>query len=314
MNNNYVSLMNPEEASEDSNNPLKFLGRETELTDFLEKCHYKLRESAEFGAKILCWDIETQAGGDEKLPPLLFLRNQIELLEAASILVKESLIEPCYLLLRSLIETYFYLSYIFEKDTDRRSLCFIVWDLQRTIQLLHKSDGTSAQAKEATAMYSMDKALKSSAFVYEKAQEQIRIRLDFLSKPKYKAINEEYERVSRKTKSTYWFSLFEGPKSIKQLARQLELPGVYDGFYGILSNSIHGTDIIRNKLSSNGKGQLEVKQIRLPNGIRYVMMSFLHFSDLSFEIYLKNRAPQKMNIFGKWVLKNEAFIRELPPL
>ena len=50
------------------------------------------------------WDADKGRAGDENTPPLLFLRNIIELGDAISILIKNSSIDPAKPLLRSLLK------------------------------------------------------------------------------------------------------------------------------------------------------------------------------------------------------------------
>ena len=110
------------------NRSSEFLNREIDknLQAVLIQLHYQIRKLSEFGTEVLRWDLEKQRGGDALVPPMLFLRSQIEIIESISILIKDSLADPCNALLRSIIETTLYLEYLLQEDTERRSLSFIV--------------------------------------------------------------------------------------------------------------------------------------------------------------------------------------------
>lgn len=292
----------------------EFLGREIDqrIQPILTNMHDKIREVSTFGSKILLWDLEKQRGGDDLIPPMLFLRNQIEIIESIATLIKDSLIEPCNSLLRSSIETHFYLEYLLKEDTERRSLSFLVWDAHKNIQLLKKLDGQSEQAKQFKSKYDKDKLLSGKAFVLETADKHLKNSYDLLELDNYKPVNEEYLRLKKlKGKAPNWFSLFDGPLDIERLADRVELNGVYEGFYRTLSSSVHGTDILRGKLSKGQDGGMEIIQIRLPKEAESTTLNCLNISIMTFTTYVTKRIPEKNKEFGEWYLSIKDFFNGL---
>ena len=114
------------------------------------------------------------------------------------------------------------------------------------------------QAGVAISAVNKQKPIKLSC-----AESLLTIGNQLLETPKYHPFKLEYEQTKKKLKRPpYWYSLFDGPKSIKQLAERLKHPVLYDVFFRHWSSSIHGTDIIQGKLSGNSNNQLEILQIR----------------------------------------------------
>lgn len=100
---------------------------ETEKT--LSKYSSVIEEYENFGTHLMDWDIKKMTGEDDVLVPLLFLRNSIEIADAISVLINNSAIDPAKPVLRSLLENTLGLKYLFEKETDIRSLSYIVWNI-----------------------------------------------------------------------------------------------------------------------------------------------------------------------------------------
>ena len=74
---------------------------DSNLEKVLEEFGTGIDQLVNFGSNIIAWDMEKKDGGDEDLPPILFLRNFIEEIDAISILVRKSSIDSCNNLLRT---------------------------------------------------------------------------------------------------------------------------------------------------------------------------------------------------------------------
>lgn len=284
----------------------EFLGRQIDqrVQPILTNLYEKIREVSSFGARILAWDLEKQRGGDHLIPPMLFLRNQIEIIESIATLIKDSLAEPCNQLLRSAIETHFYLEYLLMEDTARRALSFLVWDTHKNIQLLKRLDGQSEQAKQFKSKYDKDRLLSGHVFVLETVDKHLKNSSELLELENYKPINEEYLRLKKlkKGKAPNWFSLFDGPEDIERLADNVKLNAMYEGLYRTLSSSVHGTDILRGKLSKGQDGQMEIIQIRLPIEAESSTLNCMNIAVLTFTTYIENRLPERKKELGEWYL------------
>ncbi|MEQ5791617.1 hypothetical protein J4E06_11180 [Muricauda sp. NFXS6] len=75
-----------------------------ELSKELERLSNKIDNAVDFGTNLIKWDVDKKLNGDENIPPLLFLRKILDLADSISVLVRNSCIDSCKPLIRSMIE------------------------------------------------------------------------------------------------------------------------------------------------------------------------------------------------------------------
>src|SRR5690349_2482426 len=85
----------------------------------------KLEEYVKFGNSIL-EEIGKKPGGNENYVAFMLLRHFIELMDSVGILVENCSIDPCDIVLRSMIETTIGMEYMFQEDFERRTNAFVV--------------------------------------------------------------------------------------------------------------------------------------------------------------------------------------------
>lgn len=282
----------------------KFLGKEIEggVSQLLNQFGDAIDKLTEFGAQILEWDLEKASGGDHLLPAPLFFRNFLELIDATSILIRNSSVDPCKSLMRTSLETLFYLDYLLTEDQERRALCFLVWNTHRNIKTYKKVDGQSELFKQLKSKYKNDKFLKdASPIIFDiLSQNQMANALEMLELPSYKPINEEYQRTKEKIKNPNWYSLFDGPQNIEGLANKSQFSVLYDVLYRSWSNSIHGTDIIQGKISQGPAKTVEVLQIRYPKEAQSITQYCFNLCIPIFKTFIEKRIPSRINEFNIW--------------
>lgn len=106
----------------------------------LEKSATLFDNCIDYGGGLTVQYFKTKSKCDEDLPPLLFFRSFLEVSDSFSILFKNSCIETCKILLRSMLESYFNLEYLLNMDTNRKALAYLVWDTHNQIDLMKKLD------------------------------------------------------------------------------------------------------------------------------------------------------------------------------
>src|SRR5882757_387006 len=105
----------------------EIIPRESDVQDTLNKFAQGIDDAVNFGSHILNWDTQANnKGGDHNLAIALQFRHFLELIDANSILVRNSSIDPGKLILRGMLETYFGLEYMLEKDPIDRAMAFLV--------------------------------------------------------------------------------------------------------------------------------------------------------------------------------------------
>jgi hypothetical protein len=282
------------------------------LSRILDKFSIKIEETVNLGSNILSWEIERNKRGDENLPIILFLRNYLEQLDACSILIKNSISEPTHILIRTALENFFYIEYLLEQDFARRSLSFLVWNAYREKAYYEKADGKSPAYQDLVETYAKDKIVSNSQPIVLPNVEKLKQKKnELLELPLYKEVSEEFLKKKEKRNRPEWYSLFNGPNTIKELADHLKYPAFYKILYQSLSSSTHGTNIIQGKIVADKNNSISVYQIRLPLNFEFLTNFCI---TLSFNLYfdfVSKRLPDKVNDVKNWYLGLKPFLDSL---
>lgn len=166
-------------------------------------------------------------------------RKLLEQLDGNYILADHKMDSPSTVMIRAALETYLAIKYILqEKRRIRdRACCYYIGYLK---------------SQEKTANDFIQKPIKEmhqEVLKHKKQQAE-----EILNKPIFKKIIDEWERTKKASKSNFepkWYSLFNGPKTLKQLVDRLGDTEDYR-FYGLLSMEAHGYQAI------NGLGSVNI--------------------------------------------------------
>lgn len=261
-----------------------------------------IENAVNFGTHLMKWDAEKKRIGDENMPPLLFLRNILELGDAISILIRKSSIDPCKPLLRSLLENTFGLEYMLEKETEKRALSYLVWHANKDLKLCEKLDSSTERGKHLKKEIEKDKFLDNVDSLFNNpilipAKKNAK---DLLESLKYVPIETEYQRANTIRKNPAWYALFGGPNNIEQLAKYLNLHASYEIFYRGFSGNVHATSIFKKKISQNKDGTTDIIQIRYPEDAQSITQNTVSFLIMTYLAYFKSRLPEKNKEFQEW--------------
>lgn len=288
------------------------------LNKILNQFARLIEDAINFGTHIVKWDADKKRAGDENLPQLLFFRNILEIGDAISILVKKSSIETCNPLLRSLLENSFSLEYLLEQDTEQRALSFLVWQTHGKLKFNEKMDSSSQTGKQFARELKKDKLIgKTTASFFDKPVLAIanQVSIDLLKRLEYIPIEKEYQRTSVKRKNPNWYSLYDGPRNIEQLAKHLERHALYEILYRSFSSYVHATNIINKKLVPNQDGTTGIVQIRYPEQAQSITINTLNILLETFNFFIEKRLPRKRPDYKQWRLEfrkghNELLIKK----
>lgn len=100
--------------------------RDDRLREILAQLSLGLDRTANFGTHLLKWVADVDSPERHRIVFTMLLRQYLELLDAISILVRQSSIDPCKLLLRSMFEVFLSMEYMLQEDTKRRASAFVV--------------------------------------------------------------------------------------------------------------------------------------------------------------------------------------------
>lgn len=282
--------------------------------DALLKQSELISKVVDFGTLIIKWDVERNDMLEEKNQiPALFLRKLIELYDSISILVGNSSIKPCKILIRSAHEIFMQLCFLLDGDTERKSISYLVWMINENIKFLIKNDPETLQGKQHFSNLKKDRYLSDSISL---DSEYISNRIVELNKvleiPRYSIVAEELERLkSIGSKNPMWYSFYDGPKNIEQLAHRVEQSGMYNFFYRVLSKSTHGNDIYKGifKIDPNNNS-ISILELRNSEDSMNIVFDAQMLGMETFKFYIEKRIPEKVNSYQEWAVKLHLGIKE----
>ena len=285
--------------------PNEFVPREISdprLKDLLNNFSNCIDEVVDYGTHILKIDLDSVQGSDEQIPIIFSIRQIIDLADSISILIKNSSIDSCKLILRGLLETCFGIEYMLEGDTVERCMAFMVWHAHKNMKVYERINSTKEPGKQLQSTLNDDKLLNGIEFGIkaEFLDGKYENLCSLLKRPEYQKAEQEFQNLKKlKIKNPAWYQFYSGPKSIQELAKYLKLSGMYELLYRNLSGPIHGTDIFQGKLSGN-ENQLEVLQLRFAGDARSIYMLTVNLTIMTYSTYVEKRLPNNYEEFKKW--------------
>lgn len=221
-----------------------------------------LQEVVNFGtnAFIRCL---TSAGEEENvhLAPLALYRQILELTDGIEILVSNAAPSACFPLLRNSFEALLSLEFILEDiaQYETRSLCWLASYARDTIRVYSSLLPETQEGERFLDSIREDKFVRNFPLPpAEGVSKAINNLSQLLARDQFKAIVTEYSRHKRDPK---WYTLFEGPKNLRYLARHLKRTAQYDVLYRGWSMSTHAQDF-RPFLAPDDSGKGAIQGLR----------------------------------------------------
>jgi Family of unknown function (DUF5677) len=235
----------------------------------------------------------------------MMLRHILELLDAVAILVRQSSIDPCKTLLRSILETFLQLEYMLERNTQERALSFLVWHYHQQLKLANKANPADPSYAQFAQKLRADKSTSSGIAppVIDKLDDHLHNLAQLLQLPLYAAAEAEYQHLAATgAKIRNWYQLFGNLNSFEQLANALNRQAFYEVLYRGWSGPTHGTDIMQNKLSASATGQAEIVQIRFVKDAQMVTHYAVSFGLMVYQAMTDKRIPGHKAEYANWYL------------
>lgn len=200
---------------------------------------------------------------DEDLPILILYLHVIEMTDAIEALISQSCPIPAILLLRSSFEAQLAIDYILEADYQRRSFAWLVEYLHHRLNQYRMLGPSQQGGKDFLAALSADEIGRfMRAPLPDLPPKAIENLESLLGTPNYQIAEAEYQKVKKTRKRMpAWYSLFGGPRSLRELAKHVNRPAQYDFLYRQWSRIIHAGDLSRF-LRRTSKGDAAFKPLR----------------------------------------------------
>jgi len=244
------------------------------------------------------------------LASIMMFRQIIEVGDALSILVFNGCVNAAKPLLRSMLENYFQLAYLFQDNEERKALQFLYHYEMKNREYFEKLAYPEKGGSFFEKLKS-DKHLKGdiiSEYQTETYIENI-AKIDIvLNGENNKDIAKEYERtIERKTnqrngkkgKVLHWYELFDGPKNIEGISIRLNEAALYQFIYRSCSSYTHGEDIIHANLEPDSYETYKISELRDLRQLYIVTDNILLLLELSFVLFLKKKISEQKNFAEK---------------
>ena len=286
--------------------------QDTNINDKLILFSALIDDAIIFGKALIEWDFEKGRKGDENLPPLLFLRNILELGEAISILIKNSSIAPCKILIRSLLENTYELIYLLgTEEENKRALSFIVWDTHEDLKFYERLNSSTVKGKKFKKELGKDKFKKYINLKIDRESliHNTQISEALLKSPKYAEMETVFQQLPPGMKKK-WYSMSSGKINIDQLVKYLNLNASYEIIYREFSTSVHATNI-GGKLVPNSEGTVSMIQNTHTEDAIFLTQFTITFMKMSYEKYYESRIPERGQEVNEWYLDFNKRYQEL---
>jgi hypothetical protein len=270
-----------------------------EIKKELEICCALLDDLVNVGSNILDCD---DSGNDwiDTNPPVMLLRNYFELVDAISILIKNSSPDPSRVLLRSLTENYLSLSYILKENIREKCKAFIVADMLDQLIIIDRmiyNENNGITPKKVVSV-------NGKQYTFSEIKNE---RISLLNNEHFKDTYLQFIKLKkvRKNKDIYpkWYSLQNGPSSIYTLAVSLGETDMYDILYSKLSADTHVANVISGKISSDESGNAAVHQIRSWKNTHLVTTYTISLTLKMYKNYIEKRSTKFASQYNKWVIE-----------
>jgi hypothetical protein len=214
-------------------------GFDGQIKSLLDRIGELLQRCVNYGTELIPLLDEAAKDTDEGVAILTLLRHTIEMLDGVEILVRRGAADPCFALLRSMMESIFSIEYIIEADSRNRGLAYQVQHAHDRIELYRRMDPSTSEGKEFVEMMKEDHTIGADAFTAIDSTELIANLQRMLARPEFVPVEAEWRKRAAKDKWPTWYSLSGGPRTIRKLAHHLKKQGWYEVLYKDFSRRAH---------------------------------------------------------------------------
>lgn len=200
-----------------------------------------LREAVNYATNAFHRREESKRGRkEESLPVLVCFLHMIQMSDAIEVLLSSGCGPSASVLLRSSFEAKLTVEHILERDSKRRGYSWLVCYVLNEIKALERFG--SPDFRDALSSAGLGGTPADEIDNLPVVIEQLK---SALVRPGYTEAYSEYQklRTARKGSRIEWYSLYDGPSTIRGLAKRLNQEALYDILYSSASRVTHGQDI-----------------------------------------------------------------------
>lgn len=255
------------------------------------------KEQSEIAQNIIKWDSSRiNAKRIENMVPLLMLNGISQKLKTIGIILESNDIQSAYILLRNVLENTIYLEYIHREESNTSCKAYVVSSALDQIDLLEKSNPNTAKGMQYKKEFNNETHIEN---LFEHDPEYYQLMMSnfehYLSTDKFKEI---YSKL-KSNRRIKWYGYNSGTNSIEQLARDVEMSGLYQMFYRQASKYVHGKEIL-GYLSYSNNFEVDTKH-KTPAGLKEAFTLIASKTTfICLENYVKNRVHSRLPEYKQW--------------
>lgn len=262
-----------------------------------------LEETVNYATNLFARCSSSKKGSlEEAYPILATYLHIIQMTDSIEVLISNGCVAPAELLLRSSFEGKLTLEYLLEKRTKSKKRA-IAWQVKRIVDGIETHEKflpSHPKGKEFTKIYDNDILSSTGKFPFlEEIPETIDKLQNNLKKPVYAEVYAEYHRTKNKIKYPDWYSFYDGPKNLRELAQHLHNGVTYEILYRSWSKISHSVDDshITFPMEDGSRVLANIRNpLRMP-GIAGMALSFLLETT---KLMLKEYRSGEFSSFHKW--------------
>jgi hypothetical protein len=230
-----------------------------EYQELLNLISSTLTELVNYGTQVVHWAAYNPKfkKPDLDVPLLMLSRHTLELADAMTALIKNSIINPSKVILRTIFESLLYIKYITtEKSEDRCRAYLVCYIKNKKNEYLKFIEGTPIHMQFKKKIES-DSLIKGGYNPFSlPIEHQLKLKIDNLDEwikhPIFKDAITEYNRMKKQyDRKPPWYLLYNGALNIEDLAKKLKLSYLYEILYRNWSEYAHASDVITGNLAND---------------------------------------------------------------
>ncbi len=208
-------------------------------------------------------------GRDFHAVSIMLMFDFAEVIDGVSILVRSGSSRNCSQLLRTALEIQLSLKYLMEhRDAyEQRCKVYEYYHLRDRLRWAQRCDPDSQIGKQLRAELAGDQFADIFDLKGFDAAAECRDVEAAMNSARYSDVRAELARMkAAKIKDGNWFSLWDGPKDVRNLALHLKLGSIYESLYRGYSSVSHGEGAIKRLWARKGE-EIELEPLRSPKDL-----------------------------------------------
>jgi hypothetical protein len=238
---------------------------------------------------------------DEDLPILISYLHMIEMTDGIEVLISQSCPIPATPLLRSSFEAFITIKYLLKDDYKRKAFAWMVTNTHERLDSYRQLDPNHPKGKELSLTLESDETAKYFNLpTFPNLGHAVLNLENLLVKPNYKDAEKEYQN-RKKHGRPEWYNLYNGPSTLRELARSVGDGALYDILYRQWSHVTHAANVSRF-ITKGNENKMAFQPLRRPDDIAQVTKFSASFMLDATRNLLGKFRPGEENNFRAWYI------------